>query len=192
MMSDSGLTNRRGKRFSKNLLFFLAAIVLLMSLTGCNSLQDAVEKAKPMIPKGYELVHIEPVSDSSGIVFYMYKDELSTGIFIKNKFGWDWVGSGVGKLVNYPEGLQWRYADIIDKEQNSFSLYYGKVINKDIKKITVTTTNGETVAGKIVPTDQLRLWYAFVKEPQVPSVSADIVGYSQDDKVIYLFSQPKE
>lgn len=191
------LSESRSKWFpgnGKTIRFFLTTFVLVMiiGLTGCNSLEDGVQKAKPYIPKGYAVVHIEQVSDNSGIVFYTYKDELSAGIFTKNNVGWNWIGSGVGKLVTYPEGLQWRYADLTDKDRTQYSVYYGKIINKDITKVTVTTTNGKTVDGTIVPTEQLKLWYAFVSEPQVPSVNADITGYSKDDKVIYLFSQPKE
>lgn len=191
MLSDSSSQIYRRRR-TKNLISFFMVLVVLLSLAGCNSLEDAVAKAKPLIPKGYTVVHIEQVSDNSGIVFYTYKDELSAGIFTKNKFGWDWIGSGVGKLVTYPDGLQWRYADLGEKGKTQYSVYYGKVINKDIEKITVTTTNGETVNGKIADTEQLKLWYAFVSKPQVPSVNADITGYSKDNKIIYLFSQPKE
>jgi len=170
----------------KKVFSFLMVIALMLSLAGCNSLEDAVEKAKPLIPKGYSLVHIEQVSDNSGIVFYTDDNELSTGIFVKKSFGWEWIGTGIGKLVTWPEGLKWRYADLVDKSNNSYSLYYGKVVNDNIKKITVTTTNGKTVEGEIVDTEQLRLWYAFVSEPQVPSVNADIIGYAGDGKVIYL------
>jgi len=178
------------KKITKKLLYFIVTFSFIFSLAGCNSLDDAVANAQPYIPKGYTVVQIEPVTDNSGVVFYTYKDELSVGVFIKNNFGWEWIGSGIGKLVTYPEGLQWRYTDLVDKDKRTLSLYYGKVINKDIQKITVTTTNGKTVEGKIVDTDQL--WYAFVSEPQIPSVNADIVGYSKDNKVIYLFSQPKQ
>jgi hypothetical protein len=188
--SDSHVCSRKG--IQRHLIFFILAMAVLVSLAGCNSLEDAVAKAKPFIPKGYTVVHIEQVSDHSGIVFYTYQDELSAGIFTKNNFGWDWIGSGVGKLVTYPEGLQWRYADLVDKDKTQYSVYYGKVINTGITRITVTTTNGKTVEGKIVDTDQLKLWYAFVSEPQVPSVDADITGYSKEGKIIYLFSQPKE
>lgn len=190
MLSDS---NRMffQKRKIKKVLSILLIVIVTTLLGGCNSLEDAVEKAKPLIPKGYELVHIEKVSDNSGIVFYTYEKELSAGIFTKTKIGWEWTGSAVGKLVTYPEGLQWRYADLGDKG-TQYSLYYGKVTNKNIARITVETTNGETVQGKIVDTDQLRLWYAFVGEPQVTSVNADITGYSSEGKVIYLFSQPKD
>jgi hypothetical protein len=187
-----GSENSLTKRITKRIVFYLIIFILILGIVGCSSLEDAAEKAKPYIPEGYTLVHVEQVSDNSGVVFYTDKNELSVGIFIKNSFGWDWIGSGIGKLVTYPEGLQWRYADLVDKDKNSFSLYYGKVINNEIEKITVTTTKGDTVEGKIVDTDQLRLWYAFVSEPQIPSVNADIVGYSKEDKVIYLFSQPKE
>ncbi|WP_337988157.1 hypothetical protein [Dehalobacter sp. DCM] len=175
----------------KKVLSILIIVVLTAVLGGCNSLKDAVEKAKPLIPKGYELVYIEQVSNNSGIVFYTYETELSVGIFTKNAIGWEWTGSAVGKLVTYPDGLQWRYADL-GENGTQYSLYYGKITNKDITSVTVKTTNGETVQGNIVPTDQLRLWYAFVSEPQVPSVNADITGYSSEGKVIYLFSQPKE
>jgi hypothetical protein len=188
--SDSHVCSRKG--IQRHLIFFILAMAVLVSLAGCNSLEDAVAKAKPFIPKGYTVVHIEQVSDHSGIVFYTYQDELSAGIFTKNNFGWDWIGSGVGKLVTYPEGLQWRYADLVDKDKTQYSVYYGKVINTGITRLTVTTTNGKTVEGKIVDTDQLKLWYAFVSEPQVPSVDADITGYSKEGKIIYLFSQPKE
>ncbi|NLL52411.1 MAG: hypothetical protein GX248_06890 [Peptococcaceae bacterium] len=170
----------------------LIVLLLISTLTGCNSLEDAAEKAKLNIPEGYALVHIEQVSEDSGVIFYTYEHDLSVGIFTKNSFGWDWVGSGSGKLVTYPEGLHWRYTNLVAKDKKNLSLYYGKVINEDIQTITVTTTQGETVEGKIVDTDQLRLWYAFVSEPQVPCVNADIVGYSKDNKVVYLFSQPKE
>lgn len=191
------LSESRSKWFPGNgktlrLLLTTFVLVTMIGLTGCNSLKDGVEKAKPYIPKGYEVVQVEQVSENSAIVFYTYKDELSVGIFTKNNVGWNWIGSGVGKLVTYPEGLQWRYADLTDKDRTQYSVYYGKIINKDITKVTVTTTNGKTVDGTIVPTEQLKLWYAFVSEPQVPSVNADITGYSKDDKVIYLFSQPKE
>jgi hypothetical protein len=163
-------------------------LAVVMSLAGCNSLEDAVEKAKPLIPKGYTVVHIEQVSENSGIVFYTYKDELSAGIFTKNKFGWDWIGSGIGKLVTYPEALQWRYADLTDKAKTTqYSVFYGKVVNKDIAKITVTTTTARQLTEKSLITEQLKLWYAFVSEPQIPSVNADITGYSKDGK-IYTFS----
>ncbi|NLM20525.1 MAG: hypothetical protein GX207_02090 [Peptococcaceae bacterium] len=180
------------KKVRKKLFSCLIILLVVSILAGCNSLEDAAEKAKLYIPEGYNLVHIEQVSDDSGVIFYTYNDDLSVGIFCKNSFGWDWIGSGSGKLVTYPEGLHWRYTNLEAKDKRNWSLYYGKVINKDIQKITLTTTQGETVEGKIVDTDQLRLWYAFVNEPQVPSVNADIVGYSKDNKVVYLFSRPKE
>lgn len=188
----TGHSQRIAKRLHRVFIYFLASLVLVLGLTGCNSLEDAVEKAKPLIPKGYKLVHIEQVSDNSGIVFYTYNDEISAGIFIKNRFGWDWIGSGVGKLVTFPEGLQWRYADLEDKGKTRYSVYYGKVDNKDIERVTVTTTDGKVAEGQVVETEGLKLWYTFVDEPQIPSVNADIIGYSKDDKVLYIFSQPKD
>ena len=44
--------------------------------------------------------------------------------------------------------------------------------------------------GKIVDADDLKLWYAFISEPQIPSVNASIVGYNEDGEVVYLFCQP--
>lgn len=187
--SDSRMFCKKGK--FKKIVAILTIVIMTAVLGGCNSLDDAVAKAKPLIPKGYDLVKVEQVSDNSGIVFYTFEEELSTGIFTKNSFGWKWTGSAVGKLVTYPDGLQWRYADL-GEDGTQYSVYYGKITNKDIVRVTVTTIDGEKVQGKIVNTDQLRLWYAFVSEPQVPSVSADITGYSAEGKVIYLFSQPKQ
>ena len=177
----------KGLRLSIALLLGLA---ILLSLGGCDSLEEGVKKAQAFIPENYELVHIEQVSEDSGIVFYTYDEELSAGIFTKSKFGWDWVGNGIGKLVEFPEGLQWRYADLAVNDKIKYSVYYGKVVNKDITRITVTTTNGETVEGKIVDADDLKLWYSFISEPQIPSVNASIVGYNEDGEVVYLFCQP--
>ncbi|WP_242824928.1 MULTISPECIES: hypothetical protein [unclassified Dehalobacter] len=191
MLSDSNSRMFRKKGKLKKIVAILTIVIMTAVLGGCNSLDDAVAKAKPLIPKGYDLVTVEQVSDNSGIVFYTFEEELSTGIFTKNSFGWKWTGSAVGKLVTYPDGLQWRYADL-GEDGTQYSVYYGKITNKDIVRVTVTTIGGEKVQGKIVNTDQLRLWYAFVSEPQVPSVSADITGYSAEGKVIYLFSQPKQ
>jgi len=188
------LTNfGRNRHLAKGLrltTILLLGLAVLLSLSGCDSLEEGVKKAQAFIPENYELVHIEQVSEDSGIVFYTYDEELSAGIFAKNKFGWEWVGNGIGKLVSFPEGLQWRYADLAVNDKIIYSVYYGKVVNKDITRITVTTTNGETVEGKIIDADGLKLWYAFVSEPQIPSVNADIVGYNQDGEVVYLFSQP--
>ena len=192
MLSESHSSKLVRSRLLRTVVYLLVSMVLLLSLTGCNTLEEAVEKAKPLIPKGYKVVHIEQVSDNSGIVFYTYENELSTGIFIKNRFGWDWIGSSIGKLVTYPEGLQWRYADLHDKNKTTYSVYYGKITNKEISSVTVTTINGKVSEGKIVETEDLNLWYAFVDEPQIPSVSAEIVGYSDDGKVQYIFSQPKD
>lgn len=192
MLSNSSSRWRKGKDIRKKVLSLLLVLVFSLGLAGCNTLEDAVKKAKPLIPKGYDVVHIEQVSENSGIVFYTYEDQLSAGIFTKTNFGWDWVGSSIGKLISYPEGLQWRYADLSVKgREQQYSVYYGKVDNKDITKIKVNTTNGETANGNIVETAQLKLWYAFVSEPQVPSVNADIIGLSEDGEVLYLFSQPK-
>ncbi|NLO97987.1 MAG: hypothetical protein GX091_07955 [Peptococcaceae bacterium] len=192
MFANYWFVNRLNKKIVKKAFLSLVLLGVLLFFNGCNSLEDAAEKAKPYIPKGYTVVHIEQVSNNSAAIFYTYENELSVGIFVKNGFGWDWVGSGSGKLVTYPEGLHWRYADLVTKDKKELSLYYGKVINNDIQRITVTTIQGQTIEGKIVDTDQLRLWYAFVDKPQIPSVNADIVGYSKNNKVIYLFSQPKE
>ncbi len=191
MLSDSDSRMFRKKGKFKKIVAILTIVIMTAVLGGCNSLDDAVAKAKPLIPKGYDLVKVEQVSDNSGIVFYTFEEELSTGIFTKNSFGWKWTGSAVGKLVTYPDGLQWRYADL-GEDGTQYSVYYGKITNKNIVRVTVTTIGGEKVQGKIVNTDQLRLWYAFVSKPQVPSVSADITGYSAEGKVIYLFSQPKQ
>lgn len=174
---------------SSRLVLIVLTLLSLLTLSGCNSLQDAVAEAKPYIPQGYTMLSIEQVSDNSAIVFYTYQEELSTGIFIKNTFGWDWIGSSVGKLVTYPEGLQWRYADLDDKAHGHYSVYYGKVNNPNISAITVRTMNGNVFYGKIVNTEQMKLWYAFVNEPQVPSVSAVITGYAADGQVLYNFSQ---
>ncbi|ADY57588.1 hypothetical protein Sgly_3325 [Syntrophobotulus glycolicus DSM 8271] len=171
------------------LILMVMSLLSLFTLSGCNSLEDAVEKAKPYIPEGYTMLHIEQVSENSAIVFYSYQDELSAGMFIKNTFGWDWIGSGVGKLITYPEGLQWRYADLGNKQHGQYSLYYGKVNNPDISAITVKTINGNISYGKVVNTEQLKMWYAFVDEPQVPSVSAVITGSAADGRVLYRFSQ---
>ncbi len=192
MISKGDKMKLAKSRLPRVVIYFLASLVLVLGLTGCNSLEDAVEKAKPMIPKGYSVVHIEQVSDNSGIVFYTYNDEISAGIFIKDRFGWDWIGSSIGKLVTYPEGLQWRYTDLEDKTKTRYSVYYGKVLNKDIERVTVTTTDKKVAEGQVVETEELKLWYAFVDEPQIPSVNADIFGYSKDGKVLYIFSQPKD
>jgi len=187
---DSQKPLRKGLR-TKIISFLAVMVFLMLVLAGCNSLEDAVEKAKPLIPRGYEVVHIEQVSDNSGIVFYTFEEQVCAGIFIKNRFGWDWIGSGIGKMVTYPEGLQWRYADLEDKNRTKYSVYYGKIVNENIAKVTVATTNGKITEGKTVDTSTVKLWYAFVDEPQIPSVNADISGYSENGKVLYFFSQPK-
>ena len=191
MISESSSQKLINKRQWKTLSLLIALLVLTLLLTGCGSLEESVAKAKPLIPEGYEVIHIEQVTDNSGIVFYTYNDQISTGVFVKNTLGWDWIGSGIGKLVTYPEGLQWRYADLQDKSKAHYYVYYGKIINEDIAKVTVATTNGKVAEGKIVDTAKIKLWYAFVEEAEVPSVNADISGYSKDGKLLYLFSQPK-
>lgn len=188
----SECNSQKSRLYVRLLATLTMVLVLTLGLVGCNSLEDAVEKAKPLIPKGYTVVHIEQISDNSAIVFYTFEDKLSAGIFTKGTFGWDWVGSGMGSLVTYPEGLQWRYADLGEKGKTQYSVYYGKVTNKDITKIKVKTTNGKIAEGKIVDAENMRLWYAFVDEPQIPSVNADIAGYSEDNEVLYLFSRPKQ
>lgn len=192
MVSEIDSRQKPRRSVSIQILFFSLVLAVLLGSSGCNSLEDGVGNAKSIIPKGYSVVQIEQVNENSGIVFYTFEEELSVGIFVKNTLGWDWIGSGVGKLVTYPEGLQWRYAELSDKNRNQYFLYYGKVDNPEIARITVATMDGVTVEAKIVDTSELRLWYAFVSKPQVPSANADITGYSADGKVKYLFSQPKE
>ena len=193
MLSDGDCHRPARNRRLRVLLILLISLFLIVGLTGCNALEDAVERAAPLIPKGYKVVHIEQVSNNSGIVFYTYQQDISTGIFTRNRLGWDWIGSSVGRLVTFPEGLQWRYADLEDRSgKASYSVYYGKITNKNIEKVTVTTINGKVFTGQIVEVDDLKLWYAFVDEPQVPSVNAEIVGYANNNLVLYHFTQPRQ
>jgi len=182
---------QQSNRFKKKISYIFVVLLITLCLVGCNSLEDAVDKAKPYIPPGHELVHIEQISDNSAIVFYTFKEELSTGIFIKNRFGWEWIGSSMGNLVTYPEGLQWKYVDLGAKDKAQYYLYYGKINNKNIDKVTVKTIDKKMYKGTIVDTAKVKLWYAFVDKPQTISVSADITGYSKTEKVLYSFSQSK-
>lgn len=192
MVSDGISQMNRRKKAPKKLVVLLTVVVMVLALAGCNTLEDGVEKAKPLIPKGYTLMHIHQVSDNSGIVFYTFENEISAGIFIKTKLGWEWIGSCVGKLITYPEGLQWRYADLGDKSKNQYSVYYGKVDNADICEITVTTQNGNIANGTIVETENTRLWFAFVDEPQVPSVNVEIAGLNAEGKAVYSYSPAQQ
>jgi hypothetical protein len=169
----------------------LVSILVTLFLTGCGSLEDAVEQARKMVPGDWQVVHAHQVQDEETIVFYIKDDELGAGLFQKETFGWNWMGSGVGTLVTYPNGLSWRYSDL-GSETKKFYLYYGLVQNPNIASVEVKTTWGEVSKATITESGDYRLWYAFISNPQVPSVDADIAGYSKDGVQLYLFSQPKQ
>ena len=174
----------------KRILVVVSILVMLM-LTGCGSLDEAVQQAKKMVPGDWQVVHAQQVQDQATVVFYIKDDELGAGLFQKDTFGWNWLGSGLGTLVTYPDGLSWRYSDLGSKTRK-FYLYYGLVQDSNISSIEVKTTWGEVSKAQITETGNYRLWYAFISKPQVPSVDADITGYSKDGNQLYLFSQPKQ
>ncbi len=169
----------------------LVALLAMLSLTGCGSLEEAVQQARKVVPGDWQVLYTQQVQDQASVVFYINNDELGAGLFQKTAFSWEWLGSGLGPLVTYPEGLSWRYSDLGSKTTKSY-VYYGLVQNPNISSIEVKTTWGEVAKAKITESGDYRLWYAFISKPQVPSVDADIVGYSNDGDQIYLFSQPKQ
>lgn len=177
-------------KFRKTILA-LVLILVILSITGCGSLDEAVQQAKKTVPGDWQVVHTEAVQNQATVVFYIRDNELGAGLFKKDTFGWNWLGSGSGTLVTYPEGLSWRYSDLGSKT-NKVYLYYGLIQNPEISSVKVKTTWGEVSTAKITETGDYRLWYAFISKPQVPSVDADITGYSQNGEVLYLFSQPKQ
>lgn len=174
-----------------NKVLVIVAILVTLSLSGCGSLEEAVQQAKKVVPGDWQVVHTQQVQNEANIVFYINNDELGAGLFQKDTFGWKWLGTEGGSLVTYPKGLSWRYSDLGDKS-TKFYLYYGFVEEPKISKIEVKTTWGEVVKAKIVKSGDYRLWYAMISKAQVPSVDADITGYSETGEVIYLFSQPKQ
>lgn len=174
-----------------NKLLVIAALLVILLLSGCGSLEEAVQQAKKVVPGDWEVVHTEQVQNEANIVFYINNDELGAGLFQKDTFGWKWLGTEGGSLVTYPKGLSWRYSDLGDKSAK-FYLYYGFVEEPLIKTIEVKTTWGEVVKAKIVESGDYILWYAMISKAQVPSVDADITGYSENGEVLYLFSQPKQ
>lgn len=169
----------------------LVALLTMLSLTGCGSLEEAVQQAKKVVPGDWQVLHTQQVQNQANVVFYINNDELGAGLFQKETFGWDWLGSGLGPLVTYPDGLSWRYSDLGSKT-TKFYLYYGLVQNPNISHIEVKTTAGEIAKAQITESGDYRLWYAFISKPQVPSVDADIIGYSSSEDQLYLFSQPKQ
>jgi len=180
------------RRFGLSWFVVLFLFSLTLSVTGCSSLEDAVAKAQPYIPKGYELVHIESVSDTTALVFYKDKEDLSAGIFRNGSMGWGWAGSSIGKLITFPEGLEWRYAELVDTAKESHSIFYGVVTEPKIVKIQVEAADGATLDGTIINADMLILWYAFADQPQESALSAKILGYDENDSVIYKFAQLQE
>lgn len=169
----------------------LAGILILMAISGCGSLEESVAEAKKVVPGDWEVIHTQEVDKHSTVVFYINNDELGAGLFQKETFGWNWLGSGLGPLVTHPEGLLWRYSDLGSKTTKCY-VYYGLVQNPDIDKIEVKTTWGESAKAQITQSGDYRLWYAFISRPQVPSVDADIIGYSSSGAELYKFSQPKQ
>jgi hypothetical protein len=190
-MWDSSNFGSGGNLVKLRRILVLAASLVLLSLTGCGSLEEAVQQAKKTVPGDWKIVHTQEVQAQATVVFYVKDDELGAGLFKKDTFGWNWLGSGQGILVTYPDGLSWRYSDLGSKT-DKFYLYYGLVHDPNISKIEVKTTWGEVSKAKITESGNDRLWYAFISKPQVPSVDADIMGYSTDGEVRYLFSQPKQ
>jgi len=169
----------------------LVALLMMLSLTGCGSLEEAVQQARKVVPGDWQVLHTQQVQNQASLVFYINNDELGAGLFQKETFGWNWLGSELGPLVNYPDGLSWRYSDLGSKTTKSY-VYYGLVQNPSISRIEVKTTWGEVAEAEITESGDYRLWYAFVSKPQVPSVDADIVGYSSSGDQLYIFSQPKQ
>lgn len=171
----------------------LVLIVLLScsALTGCGSLEEAVQQARTVVPGDWQVLHTEQLTNQSAVVFYVRDNELGAGLFQKETFGWNWLGSGLGTLVTYPEGLSWRYSEL-GNQSKQYYIYYGSVINPDIANIEVKTTWGEVSKAQIITTGDQRLWYAFISRSQTPSVDADITGYASSGEVLYLFSQPKQ
>lgn len=169
----------------------LVTFLAMLFLTGCGSLEEAVQQAKKVVPGEWQVLHTQQVQNEASVVFYINNDELGAGLFQKETFGWNWLGSGLGPLVTYPEGLSWRYSDLGSKT-TKFYLYYGLVQDPSISRIEVKTTGGEVAKAQITESGDYRLWYAFISKPQVPSVDADIMGYSNNGDELYLFSQPKQ
>lgn len=172
----------------------ILTLVVLMSmllLAGCGSLEEAVQQARTVVPGDWQVLQTEQVTDQSAVVFYVRDNDLGAGLFQKETFGWNWLGSGLGTLVTYPEGLSWRYSDLGNKAKQ-YSIYYGTVTNSEISSIDVKTTWGEVAKAKIIESGGMRLWYAFISRSQIPSVDADITGFSKSGEVLYLFSQPKQ
>ncbi|AGA70883.1 Lipoprotein Rz1 precursor [Desulfitobacterium dichloroeliminans LMG P-21439] len=174
----------------KKLLVY-AIILATMLVSGCGSLEEAVQEAKKVVPGDWEVIHTQEVQNEANIVFYINNDELGSGLFQKDAFGWKWLGTEGGSLVTHPKGLSWRYASLGDKT-TKYYLYYGFVEEPKISEIEVKTTWGEVTKAKIVQSGDYRLWYSLISKDQVPSVDADITGYSKEGKAIYLFSQPKQ
>lgn len=177
-------------KFSQRIRAF-SLILVMMTIGGCGSLDEAVFQAKKVVPGDWHVLYAQPVEDQATVVFYIKGDELGAGLFQKETFGWNWLGSGLGPLVSYPEGLLWRYSDLGTKKQKVY-LYYGLIQNPEISSIEVKTTWGEVSKAQIAEAGDKRLWYAFISRPQVPSVDADITGYTSSGEVGYLFSQPKQ
>lgn len=166
-------------------------IMLTITLGGCGSLEEAVQQAKKVVPGDWQVVHYQQIQKETNVVFYINNDDLGAGLFKKDTFGWKWLGTEVGSLVTNPEGLSWRYSDLGDKSTKVY-LYYGVVENPNISRIEVKTTWGEVSKAQIVESSDRRIWYTMISKAQVPSVDADITGYSDKNEVLYLFSQPKQ
>ena len=174
-----------------NKVLVTVALLLIFSVSGCGSLEEAVQEAKKVVPGDWEVIHTEQVQNEATIVFYINIYELGSCLFQKDAFGWKWLGTEGGSFVTYPKGLSWRYSDLGDKSAK-FYLYYGFVEEPKISSIEVKTTWGEAVKATIVQSGEYSLWYAMISKAQVPSVDADITGYSEKGDVLYLFSQPKQ
>lgn len=175
----------------KQILVLVLVLSFGIGLTGCGSLDEAVQQARNVVPGDWKVIHTEQVNDEAAIVFYVQNDDLGAGLFQKETFGWNWLGSDLGTRVTYPEGLTWRYSDLGNKS-NQYSFYYGTVTNPEISTIEVKTTWSEVAKAQIIENDEQKLWYAFISRSQIPSVNADISGCSSSGDVIYLFSQPKQ
>ncbi|MCM3626599.1 hypothetical protein M3194_04370 [Paenibacillus glycanilyticus] len=172
---------------SKWMAACLIAVIVICSFIGIRrSGEKGMERAALSLNQPMATIaDVEVIGKRNAIAFYEWgTDEEYFGIarLKKNLFGWHFDG-GSTSVTPKNHKFGWPYSDLREEKPQYAGIFYGKIFDPEIERMTLKGRDGSEYSCPIVEYGSgERFWFILIDQAELSD--SIVIAYSQSDEIL--------
>ncbi|SFD54907.1 hypothetical protein SAMN05216378_0407 [Paenibacillus catalpae] len=175
------------KKSKMTVLFAIAVIFICSCIVIRRSGEKGMERAALSLHQPMTTIaQVEKLDKNDAIVFYEWintgEEYFGMARVKKNLFGWHFVGGSTSAESKYHK-FGWSYSDLEGATLNYKGIYYGKIFDPEIERMTLKSRAGSEYSCQIIQYRAgERFW--FILTDKVEQSDSVVIARSQDGEIL--------